>query len=199
MALKPWLIAIALAVGCDNNDCGPDMSFDDALGVCRCDDHSIAEGGGCTPCADDEIVVGTTCGCSVGESKSGAGVCARLDGQGSSCEASTSCSDATYDYCAVRDGSGVCTNKCVGDSDCSAGYVCADWEATPSCRTFTGYGAACSSLADCAGFDANYCIQGACDVHGCTVGVDDCPRDTKCCDFSSYGLGTLCAPAENCS
>lgn len=175
------------------------MYFADDLGVCVCDNDAVPDGGACTACADDEIVAGAMCACAPGATKNESDVCTTVQGFGSPCTESSGCTNPSYDYCAVRGGAGTCTNQCAADADCPATYVCADWEATPSCRTFTGYGATCTAPADCAGYDATLCTQGHCVVHGCTVGIDDCPRDTKCCDFSSYGLGTLCAPAGACS
>ena len=131
--------------------------------------------------------------------KNGGGVCAVVLGFGSPCSDSIECTNPSYDYCAVRDGVGSCTSRCAADTECAATYVCADWEPTPSCRTFTGYGATCVVPADCASYDAAFCGQGHCVVQGCTMGTDDCPRDTACCDFSNYGIGTLCVPAGSCS
>ena len=197
-----WLVS-AVVCGCSpyNDDgaiCGPEMQFDAADGVCICNDHAVAAAGACVACADDEIVVGTACACAPAETKNADGVCAPTPGLGSACGATTACPDAMYDYCAIRDGSGACTKRCTVDTDCPDTYVCADWEAVPSCRVYTGYGATCAISDDCASYDADYCIQGHCDVHGCTVGVDDCPRGTMCCDLTSYGFGTLCSPAELC-
>ncbi len=190
----------ATLVGCIFNGdrpCGPNMWFDTATGVCVCADNAIAVGGGCTACAADEVVVSGTCACAPGETKSEAGVCAVAPGLGSTCDAATPCQDATYDYCAIRGSAGSCTKLCAVDADCPDAYVCADWEAVPSCRIFTGYGAACVTD-ECATYDANYCISGHCAVHDCTIAIDDCPRNTVCCDFSSYGIGTLCVPPGNC-
>jgi hypothetical protein len=174
------------------------MRYDGVIAVCLCADNAVSEPGGCRACADDEIVVGDACACAPNQTKNPAGVCAAAPGLGVSCDAANPCSDAIYDFCAVRGGVGSCANRCTTDTDCPASYVCADWEAVPSCRTFTGYGMTCAAPDGCASFDANTCLQGYCVVHGCTVGTDDCPRDTKCCDFSGFGLGTVCAPAENC-
>jgi hypothetical protein len=121
------------------------------------------------------------------------GSCRVLPGLGAACDAATACDDS-YPVCWRSS----CTKTCAADTDCPDSYVCADWETTPVCRTFTGFGASCVGPEDCASFDANACLQGHCGVVGCTVGVDDCPRDTKCCDFSALGFGTVCAPAEYC-
>jgi hypothetical protein len=182
----------------DSNACDTNMHYERALGVCVCNADAVAQAGGCKTCAPDEVVVGPACACAAGETKNSANLCAPVPGLGSTCTTTSSCTEAPYDYCAVRDGIGSCTKKCAIDTDCPDSYVCADWEPIPSCRTYTGYGATCTAADGCASYDANFCISGHCVVHGCTVGVDDCPRDTKCCDFSSFGIGTLCAPAVNC-
>lgn len=200
-----WFVAFVVTsalAGClsdPGTTCGPLMHYASDLGVCVCDDHAIAVGGGCEVCAEDEIVVGDTCGCAPGQLKDGQGVCAQALGLGSPCDVASACTNATYNYCAVRGASGACTSRCAVDAECPASYVCADWEAIPSCRTFTGYGATCAGPSECASYDASFCAQGHCVVQGCTVGTDDCPRDTACCDFSTYGLGTLCVPAGACS
>jgi len=175
------------------------MEFAGAAGVCVCAANAIPNGGGCDACADDEVVAGGACACAPGEEKNGAGVCAVVLGFGTPCTDSAECTNPSYDYCAVRGGVGTCTSQCAADTDCSATYVCADWEPTPSCRTFTGYGATCAAPTDCASYDSKFCGQGHCVVQGCTMGTDDCPRDTACCDFSNYGIGTLCVPAGSCS
>ena len=190
-------LVLGAVAACSDDQCGPHMHYLFALGVCACDDNAIADGGGCTACADDEVVVTNGCSCPAGEAKVD-GTCAPVQGLGSPCDATTACSNPTYGYCAMRAGVGSCSNLCATDADCTAGYVCADWEATPSCRMYTGYGASCTGTSACAGFDADLCVQGTCAVHDCTVGLDDCPRDTKCCDFTSYGLPTLCVPPGYC-
>jgi hypothetical protein len=198
-----WLVVGTIAgllAGCvyeSSNTCGPNMRYESAVGVCVCNDDAIADGGGCTACAADEVVVGSTCACPAGETKNADHRCAVVPGLGTACAESEDCTEQPYDFCASRDGTGSCTNRCVVDTDCPASYVCADWEPVAYCRIYTGYGATCATD-ECASYDASFCIQGHCAVQGCTLGVDDCPRDTKCCDFSSYGLGTMCAPAGSC-
>jgi len=198
-----WLAAIAATAlaGCvyDSTDpCGPNMRYERASGVCVCADNAVVDGFGCTACTADEIVVGSVCACAPGEAKDLRNVCATVPGLGTTCDAADPCTDSTYDYCAVRKGAGACTERCTVDTDCPDTYVCAVWEATPSCRVYTGYGASCTIPSDCEDFDASSCLGGYCVVQGCTLGVDDCPRDTQCCDFSSFGVGTVCAPATEC-
>jgi hypothetical protein len=191
----------SVAAGClldQPNACGPSMRYERALGVCVCNDDAVAIEGGCTTCAADEIVVGTVCGCAAGYTKNAEHLCVPVPGLGSACSETSACTEAPYNFCSVRDGIGSCTERCAIDTDCPDNYVCADWEAMPSCRTYTGFGATCATADECASYDANFCVQGHCGVHGCTLGVDDCPRDTGCCDFSSYGIGTLCVPSEYC-
>ncbi|MCX5744640.1 MAG: hypothetical protein NT062_19290 [Proteobacteria bacterium] len=194
------LVILCGLAGClpDDGRCGPNMKYVDALGVCVCSDHAISDGGGCTSCAADEIVVGNTCACPPGEARNANDACAAVAGFGAACDAQTPCSNPTYSVCAVREGTGTCAHPCAVDTDCPASDVCADWEPLPSCRTYTGYGATCTNANDCASYDATACLQGHCVVDGCTVGVDDCPRDTTCCDLSSYGLGTVCTPPGSC-
>ncbi len=201
---RAWLVVCAVASlhgGCvydAANTCGPSMRYESALGVCVCDDDAVAVGGGCKKCADDEVVSGVSCGCPAGETKNADNRCAPVPGLGSACAATSECTAPPFDLCAIRDGIGSCTSQCSADTDCPANYVCADWEPVPYCRVFTGYGATCVTD-ECASYDASFCAQGHCVVQGCTLGVDDCPRDTGCCDFSGFGIGTLCVPAEACT
>lgn len=180
--------------------CGPAMTYLAAAEICVCDSDAVPVTGGCKRCAADEVVSGGTCACPPGETKNAQGACATVAGLGEACDtASSPCTDATYSYCATRGSAtaGTCTRPCGSNADCDAAYTCATWEATPYCRTFDGLGDSCTSSADCTG-DARYCdtVQThGCVVSGCSLTDNDCPRGQTCCDFSVYGLGTLCAGA----
>ena len=204
LLLNALITAAALAGGCVYNAderCGPAMSYDAALGACACDSDAVPTGLGCTPCAPDEVVVGGACACPTGTAKNDANVCEVVVGLGDACTGSASCTSAPYDYCAPATAgstANTCTSECASDADCGAAYTCATWEAHPYCRTFTGLGKSCASGADCAGLDAAYCESAqshVCLVSSCSLTASDCPRGTQCCDFSNYGLGTLCAEA----
>jgi len=198
MRLIPILILLGTATGCADAECGPNMELHAEMGVCVCVDGSVADGGGCRLCAADEVAVNGACTCPENQAKDASGVCAELPGLGAPCSATTPCDSPVFDVCYEHLGESTCTRGCASDTDCPGEYVCADWEATPVCRTFTGVGAACNAPEDCASYDASSCVQNLCVVQGCTVGVDDCPRDSKCCDFSAFGFGTICAPPEYC-
>lgn len=107
-----WMVSVVAGAlsGCspldDDTICGPEMRFDASDGVCVCTDNAVAAGGACVACADDEIVVGTACACPPGEAVNADGVCSATPGLGSRCDATTTCSDATYNYCAIRDDAG---------------------------------------------------------------------------------------------
>jgi len=193
-----------MAGGCvynSNERCGPAMRLDATLDVCVCDDNAVITGLGCTPCAADEIVVAGACACPSGSAKNAVNTCEIVRGLGDACATSSECTNATYGYCAPATAgstANTCTSTCITDVDCGATYTCATWEARPYCRAFSGLAKSCSSQADCAGTDATFCESTQthrCMVAGCSLTTDDCPRDTTCCDFSSYGLGTLCAGA----
>ena len=180
--------------------CGPAMTYVTAANACVCDSDAIAVPGGCQVCAADEVPSGGKCACAPGKTKSADNICVTVAGLGDACDtASAPCTDATYSYCAV-DGSGTagtCTKQCASNTDCGATYTCARWEAQPYCRTFDGVGATCATSADCTG-DAKYCETAqshVCLISGCSLTANDCPRDLTCCDFSNFGLGTLCAGA----
>jgi hypothetical protein len=180
--------------------CGPAMMFNEATTACVCVTGAIAVDGGCKPCADDEVVADNKCACAAGQTKSAANLCVTIAGLGDPCDTGNApCTDPTYSFCATKSGSttGTCTSSCASDADCGAAYTCATWAAQPHCRTFEGVGESCDSAADCTG-DANFCDTfqtHTCGISGCSLTASECPRDTMCCDFSSYGLGTLCAGA----
>jgi len=199
------LVTVALAcvvTACiyDPNDrCGPAMTYVSASNSCVCDGNAIAVPGGCQVCAADEVAQGTKCGCAAGKTKDANNVCVAVAGLGDPCDTSAACHDHTYSYCAHRTGgsAGSCTKTCTTNNDCDPAYTCATWEAQPYCRTFDGVGAACTTSADCMG-DANFCDTfqtHQCGISGCSLTANQCPRGTMCCDFSAYGLGTLCAGA----
>lgn len=198
----------ALQGGCaidDAEKCGPAMVYTDAH-VCVCVENAIEVPGGCEPCPDGDVVDETNqvCACPTGQLRDGDGVCEEVAGLGDACNGvDLTCQDAVYGFCAVGDDAttGYCTRTCVDDSDCELDYTCAVWEAEPYCRTFTGVGQACESSDDCAGNDAAFCEtfqSHSCQIQGCTVGVDECPRGNSCCDLSGFGLGTLCTPPDSC-
>jgi hypothetical protein len=180
--------------------CGSAMTFVEASNSCVCNPGAVAVAGGCQLCASDEVAADGKCACAAGKTKSAEDVCVTVAGLGDPCDASGApCTDATYSYCAMRSGAaeGVCTKRCAANADCDAAYTCATWDAEPACRTFEGVGNACASPADCTG-DANFCdtIQThSCGIAGCSLTDNNCPRGSTCCDFSAYGLGTLCAGA----
>jgi hypothetical protein len=185
----------------DADRCGPNMSYVADTNTCVCVENAIATSGGCTPCADDEVASGTTCGCPTGMAKNESNVCTLVAGLGDACDETTPCIDATYSYCAPATGgvtAGTCTKTCATDDDCGATFTCATWEAQPYCREFSGVGASCSAQGDCADFDAQACdtVQShACVIAGCSLDDNNCPRGTECCDLSAFGAGTICMGA----
>lgn len=192
-------MVIAATTGCiyDSSDrCGAYMTYDTARAACRCDDNAVIDGLGCKPCAADEVVFAGACGCAPGSAKNAQDVCERIAGLGDPCTSATDCTNPAFAYCAP--GTATCTSTCADNSGCGDAYTCATWEAQPYCRQFVGLGQSCASSADCAGTDAAFCDiyqTHTCIVAGCSLATDDCPRGTMCCDFSQYGLGTLCAAA----
>jgi len=200
-----FLATVGLAGGCavDASDrCGSAMEYDATLNACVCVPNAVISGLGCTPCADDETVVSGSCACAPGSAKNAENVCERVVGLGDACDATSTCTNDKYSYCAPSTAgvatSNTCTAPCTSDADCDAAYTCATWEAQPYCREFAGFGKSCGTSADCADTDAKYCDTfqtHTCVVNGCSLETSDCPKGTMCCDFSNYGLGTLCAEA----
>jgi len=172
--------------------CGPNMVFSAEAHICLCDENSIKVAGGCQPCEGERVPVAGKCACPEGTKETDSGECNPVAGLGDACDASSSCDDDVYNYCASKpDGGGICTKRCTNDDDCDATYTCADWEDEPYCRQFVGAGLTCSMPGPddsvCSG-DADYCFMGQCFVRQCTPtpehATDDCPRDRKCCDVA---------------
>jgi hypothetical protein len=176
------------------------MTYAEAAKACVCDSNAVAVPGGCQVCAADEVPVSGKCDCAAGQTKNADHVCVTVAGLGDACDTGTSsCTSAQYSYCAASGAgtAGTCTNQCTTDNDCDSSYTCADWKSPAYCRTFTGVGDACASSADCTR-DAKYCDTfqtHTCVVSNCSLTDNDCPRGSMCCDFSAFGLGTLCAGA----
>ena len=200
VAMAVAMLALGACVYDASQRCGAAMTFVEAANSCVCIPGAVAVRGGCQACAADEVAVDGKCGCAAGQTKSTAGVCVTVAGLGDPCDADAApCTDATYSYCAMRAGetTGTCTKRCAANADCDGAYTCATWDAEPACKRFEGVGEACTSAADCTG-DANFCdtLQThSCGIAGCSLTENNCPRGTMCCDFSAYGLGTLCAGA----
>jgi hypothetical protein len=199
--MKALLLVIAATSGCvyDANDrCGENMTYDTTLEACLCTDHAVVSGLGCKLCASDEVVIAGACGCARGSAKNADSICERITGLGDSCESASDCTNPAFSYCAPGVAGSTCTSTCTDDTGCGDAYTCATWEPQPYCREFVGLGASCTSSADCAGTDAMFCDtyqSHTCIVAGCSLDESECPRGTMCCDFSQYGLGTLCAGA----
>jgi hypothetical protein len=199
LAALTGLVAGACIYDSDHR-CGPAMTYVDAIRTCVCNDDAIAVPGGCQVCAADEVPVGGSCACRAGQTKNADNLCVVVAGLGDPCDTQSSpCTDAMYSYCDVRHGgtAGTCANRCASNDECGAAYTCATWEPAPYCRTFDGAGATCASPSDCTG-DAKFCdtfTTHSCVVSDCSLTDHDCPRGTLCCDFSGFGLGTLCAGA----
>jgi hypothetical protein len=180
--------------------CGPAMMFVEAANACVCDSNAIAVAGGCQPCAADEVPAAGTCACPAGQTKSANNVCVAVSGFGLACDTATApCADATYSYCAAAGAgtAGTCTKACASNTDCDTVYTCATWGPHPYCRTFAGVGVTCTSSADCVG-DAKFCETfqtHSCVVAACSLTANDCPRGSRCVDYSGYGLPNICTPS----
>ena len=85
---------------------------------------------------------------------------------------------------------------CTENADCPDNDYCDFTLALPVCvPPATGEDVSCDSPADCAGFEADYCesmVSFTCLVDKCSPEANNCSKDHICCDFSSYGLPSLC-------
>ena len=85
---------------------------------------------------------------------------------------------------------------CTGSEDCAADEYCDLTLSPPECLPPpSGQGNTCATHDDCAGFDADYCesfVSFTCLVDQCSPDANNCTNDYICCDFSTYGLPSLC-------
>lgn len=180
---RTWLFSTLLFLtGClvdTDHRCGDNQRLVD--GLCLCADGYVLQAGRCV--AE-----------SVREQPDG--------GLGAACTpGSQACSDPAFALCQVApSGRSYCTaTGCQSSAECGAGFVC-DRSGSPSyCRRFyEGQKEKCASTADCARFDAKYCVEqlGMCIVRDCLA--DGCDPDWTCFDLSQIlpGEPKVCAPNE---
>ena len=97
---------------------------------------------------------------------------------------------------------GVCGTgvTCDSDAECDSGTYCDLTQDPPSClMPPSGQGHACTSDADCSGFQADYCetiVTSECLVQGCDKEANNCSSGYQCCDFTWMGLPSLCVDEE---
>jgi hypothetical protein len=204
-------VLLGLTVGActfDASDrCGPHQVIYGDNERCVCEEGAALTATGCVPCGEHEVPGATGCSCENGFTRpSAGGACeAAPTGLGAACGPDQACADATYDHCATgANQSGYCTSVgCSSSSECPSGYACAT-SATPSfCqRPPLGLGKSCSSAADCAGLEADFCDtfqSHQCLVQGCSLAADDCFEGSSCCDLSNFGMPEpLCLPPGAC-
>ncbi|MET0340549.1 MAG: hypothetical protein ABW252_06085 [Polyangiales bacterium] len=166
--------------------------------------------GGCLPegdarCGPRQDLVDGICVCEAGTRAQGHG-CVAVDagppppvgGLGTACGAEAPCAHPDFPLCqgATEASEGFCTRQgCTTASDCGYGFGCATAASPTHCRKpYTGQKAMCKSDADCAGYDAKYCltILSVCIVVDCTE--HSCDPDWSCFDLSTQlaGLPKAC-------
>lgn len=91
------------------------------------------------------------------------------------------------------------TPECTVNVDCGATEICD----AGVCRNPTGWGAACTTSDECAGFEAGFCdaFQMKCTVSNCSNVPDTCPGAYECCDLTGFGEGfaIMCIPDGYCT
>lgn len=188
--------------------CGPGQTYDGSEAVCVCDEGTViaADGDGCEPCGDNEVVEGGACVCEEGHARSSdSAPCEMIAaGLGDACDpdATTPCTDDDFSFCAEGDGGDAyCTRPdCGDDGDCPADHVCDDRGDTRFCKAPPwGRGNSCEAEDDCVDFTASYCetlFIRMCLVEGCADGGEACHGDWACCDFRDLAGVSLCVPPE---
>ena len=198
-------LAVA-AAGCvlDTDDrCGPNQVAFEGDERCVCAEGSAYTPDGCVPCGEHESVTPTGCACVAGYLRGDDGVCAEVvGGIGVACTSDAECTNPTYPHCQTGSGGGYCTSlNC--DAGCDGDYSC-NLAASPTyCqRAPTGVGTACTSDADCASFDANYCelfVSRTCLVRDCSVSPESCFSGFECCAFAGTPIPNLCLAEGLCT
>lgn len=171
--------------------------------ICVCEPDAVfnASGAGCTPCGENETALNGACTCKEGFARPAADAGCVASTVGAACSAATPCSSTEYPFCVTTTaGDGYCSREgCASNADCPTDYTCEAGASARYCkRPLTGLGAACTSSADCAGFEASYCEAfqtHTCILQGCANGAASCPNEWACCDFSSL----LGAPFSICA
>jgi hypothetical protein len=119
----------------------------------------------------------------------------------------TSCLYDASDRCSKNQVYDAKSESCICTADApplgGACVPCAANDTRAACKTGpSGYGTACTTDQDCAGFDASHCetLQAhVCVVSPCQKSPDSCTGGQTCCDLSSLGIPlSLCTPAGQC-
>lgn len=172
--------------------------------ACACEAGYGLSGTQCVACAANEVGSLEGCECAAGYGRTDPALpCTPTAALGLACSADADCTDPLFGYCAAPDQGGYCTHAdCASSADCSNDYSCNQRGTRSFCqRPPTGYGDACESSADCAGFEASYCESlsaHACLLSGCKSNPSICPGDWACCDIPLLG-NSLCLPHSELS
>lgn len=185
-------VLLLLGDGClidsDRCDAHQVKVHDENFSLCVCEPNAVfaPRGYGCIPCGENEEVQNGLCACKAGFSKATTDAACAMSQAGAACSATEPCG-AEFPYCATG---GYCSRTgCTTAADCPGGWSCELDGSTHFCRRPpTGVGVSCTSSADCAGFEANYCetlMAHTCMLFGCAAKAVTCPNEWACCDFSS--------------
>jgi hypothetical protein len=189
-----------------DNPCGRyGRLSEDGVCVCAAGARPSGQGTGCQPCGPLEVETRYGCGCAPGYVRRGdTWECVETPALRTCDGTPGACPDAGFSHCYIEPGKtdGVCTLVgCAHNGDCRDGWVCDRGQARSFCREVSGHVAVCSSAADCAPYEASYCVEfsGTCQVAHCALDDPDaCPSTWTCCDVTSIGgtlPPTLCLPA----
>jgi hypothetical protein len=188
---RVWLLRLALGtplLGCvlDPDDrCGPYQTFSDDDEICVCEAGAAYTPTGCVPCAENEVVTSTGCGCAMGLARASAS------------EACAPCAEHEV----------TSPNGCIceaGFSRAAAGEACAELESG-------GAGSACSSDAECLNPSYPHCQlrstgTGYCTNEGCADNAACAPGFTcvasaspSACLLPPEGAGRPCTGPADCA
>jgi len=208
--------------------CGDDWDVDkDANGNprCVCPEGSVYSPTGCIECGEHQIVQGAACVCEEGFIMGSNNVCQEAPPDTSTSSSTTTgaggtgsntTSGTTGESGAGGEGGGDGSNteststdggsttssttgstpECAVNGDCAAEQICD----AGVCRAPTGWGTACDTTDQCAGFEADFCdtYQHKCTISNCTNAPATCPATYECCDVTSFGGTIQCIPVGFC-
>jgi hypothetical protein len=172
-----WALPFAslLATSClfdPDQRCGEGQEYDEELDACLCAGGSTPTADGCVPCGRNEVAGAAGCECKAGFE--------RVEER---CRRAAPMAEP-----ATPDGGGASEPAPEGEPDAPA----------PSAGPM-GLGEPCTSPADCAGTEAEFCdsfVTMSCLVMGCELGGSDCPPGYGCQDLSMLGAAEpVCAAA----
>jgi hypothetical protein len=171
---------------------------------CACEPGLVAVDGVCQSCPENELEQSGVCVCEEGfiRAADGQPCVEEAPGLGIACSDDADCEEAPFTHCQPHPAGDYCTQSdCSTSADCAGGFACDTEASPPYCkRPPVGQSTPCTSSADCADFEATFCVPvgNVCLVQGCGDGEIECFEGWVCCDLTRFGQPTTCVPDGEC-